>query len=57
MTPTYIGCTSEDSKRVNREGGTNIRVILDSELKKILYRDLARAGQNGRFRRRQDRNR
>jgi DNA-binding PadR family transcriptional regulator len=28
--------------RVNREGGKNIRVILDSELKKILYRDLAR---------------
>jgi len=31
--------------RVNREGGKNVRVILDSELKKILYRDLARAGQ------------
>jgi hypothetical protein len=33
--------------RVNREGGKNIRVILDSELKKILYRELARAGQIG----------
>ncbi len=31
--------------RVNRKGGKNLRVILDSELKKILYRDLARAGQ------------
>jgi hypothetical protein len=31
--------------RVNRQGGKNMRVILDSELKKILYRDLARAGQ------------
>lgn len=32
-------------EKVAREGGKNIRVLLDSELKKILYRDLARAGQ------------
>ena len=30
-----------------REGGINIRVILDSELKKNLYRDLARAERHG----------
>ena len=34
-------------ERIAREGGTNIRVILDSELKKNLYRDLARAERNG----------
>ena len=32
-------------EKAAREGGKNIRVLLDSELKKILYRDLARAGQ------------
>ena len=32
-------------EKANRDGGTNIRVLLDSELKKILYRDLARAGR------------
>src|SRR4029077_7430651 len=32
-------------ENANRDGGTNIRVLLDSELKKILYRDLARAGR------------
>jgi DNA-binding PadR family transcriptional regulator len=32
-------------EKIAREGGTNIRVILDSELKKNLYRDLARAEQ------------
>lgn len=34
-------------ERVARAGGNNIRVILDSELKKNLYRDLARAGRTG----------
>ena len=34
-------------ERIAREGGTNIRVILDSELKKHLYRDLARAKRDG----------
>jgi DNA-binding PadR family transcriptional regulator len=34
-------------ERIAREGGTNIRVILDSELKKHLYHDLARAARNG----------
>jgi len=34
-------------EKIAREGGTNIRVILDSELKKNLYRDLARAEQRG----------
>jgi hypothetical protein len=32
-------------ERASRAGGKNIRVILDSELKRILYRDLARAGE------------
>jgi len=32
-------------ENVNRDGGTKIRVVLDSELKKLLYRDLARAGR------------
>lgn len=34
-------------EKIAREGGTNIRVILDSELKKNLYRDLARAERKG----------
>jgi hypothetical protein len=34
-------------ERIAREGGTNIRVILDLELKKNLYHDLARAARNG----------
>jgi hypothetical protein len=34
-------------EKANREGATNIRVILDSELKRILYRDLARVGEQG----------
>jgi DNA-binding HxlR family transcriptional regulator len=34
-------------EKITREGGTRIRVILDSELKKNLYRDLARAEQKG----------
>ena len=36
-------------EKIAREGGTNIRVILDSELKKNLYRDLARAGTEGQI--------
>jgi hypothetical protein len=34
-------------EKIAREGGTNIRVILDLELKKNLYHDLARAARNG----------
>src|SRR5258708_6749800 len=34
-------------EKIARDGGTNIRVILDSELKKNLYRDLARSEQKG----------
>src|SRR5260370_4515533 len=34
-------------EKIRREGGTNIRVILDSELKKNFYRDLARTEQRG----------
>jgi hypothetical protein len=34
-------------EKIDREGGTNIRVILDSELKKNLYRDLARSERKG----------
>lgn len=34
-------------EKAARDGGKNIRVILDSELKRILYRDLARAGEQG----------
>lgn len=34
-------------EKIAREGGTNIRVILDSELKKNLYRDLARSELKG----------
>lgn len=34
-------------EKIRRDGGTNPRVILDAELKKILYRDLARAKQPG----------
>jgi hypothetical protein len=34
-------------ERIAREGGTNVRVILDSELKKNLYRALARAERQG----------
>lgn len=34
-------------EKIAREGGTNVRVILDSELKKNLYRDLARAERKG----------
>ena len=33
--------------KANRDGGIKIRVVLDSELKKLLYRDLARAGRTG----------
>jgi hypothetical protein len=34
-------------EKANRDGARNIRVILDSELKRILYRDLARADEQG----------
>jgi hypothetical protein len=34
-------------EKVNRTGGTKTRVLLDSELKKLLYRDLARAERLG----------
>jgi hypothetical protein len=34
-------------EKIARAGGTNIRVILDLELKKNLYHDLARAARNG----------
>lgn len=34
-------------EKVNRDRGTTIRVLLDSELKRILYRDLARPGRTG----------
>ncbi len=34
-------------EKIAREGGTNIRVILDSELKENLYRDLSRAEHKG----------
>jgi len=34
-------------EKANQDGAKNIRVILDSELKRILYRDLARAGETG----------
>jgi len=34
-------------EKIAREGGTNMRVILDSELKKNLYRDLARTERKG----------
>jgi len=34
-------------EKVHREGAKNVRVILDSELKRILYRDLARATEQG----------
>lgn len=34
-------------ERVEREGGKNLRVILDSELKRDLYRELAKAGRKG----------
>lgn len=34
-------------EKAGRDGGKNIRVILDSELKRILYRDLARAREQG----------
>jgi hypothetical protein len=34
-------------EKVNRAGGTKTRVLLDSELKRVLYRDLARAGRLG----------
>ena len=33
--------------QVRREGGRNVRVVLDSELKRILYRDLAHADREG----------
>lgn len=34
-------------ERASRDGGKNVRVILDSELKRILYRDLGRASEHG----------
>ena len=34
-------------ENAGQHGGKNIRVILDSELKRTLYRDLARAGEQG----------
>ncbi|MGC2329834.1 MAG: hypothetical protein WA581_00120 [Candidatus Acidiferrales bacterium] len=34
-------------ERIAREGGKNPRVILDSELKRDLYRELAKAGRKG----------
>jgi hypothetical protein len=34
-------------ERAEQDGGKNVRVILDSELKRILYRDLARAADQG----------
>jgi len=34
-------------EKASLDGGKNVRVILDSELKRILYRDLARASEQG----------
>lgn len=34
-------------EKASQDGGKNIRVILDSELKRVLYRDLARSGEQG----------
>jgi hypothetical protein len=34
-------------EKASRDGAKNVRVILDSELKRILYRDLARASEHG----------
>ena len=34
-------------EKASRDGGKNVRVILDSELKRTLYRDLARATEHG----------
>jgi hypothetical protein len=34
-------------EKVSRDGGKNIRVILDAELKRILYRDLVRSSEQG----------
>ena len=36
-------------EQVRRVGGTNVRVVLDSELKRNLYRDLAKAERDGKF--------
>jgi DNA-binding PadR family transcriptional regulator len=35
-------------EQVQREGGTNVRVVLDAELKRNLYRDSAKAEQEGK---------
>ena len=35
-------------EKVQREGGTNVRVVLDAELKRNLYRDLAKAEREGK---------
>ncbi len=34
-------------EKIHREGGTNVRVVLDAELKRNLYRDLAKAEREG----------
>jgi hypothetical protein len=34
-------------ERIQREGGANVRVVLDAELKRNLYRDLAKAEREG----------
>jgi DNA-binding PadR family transcriptional regulator len=34
-------------EKIGEQGARNIRVVLDSELKRILYRDLARPGEDG----------
>jgi hypothetical protein len=36
-------------KQIRHVGGTNVRVVLDSELKRNLYRDLAKAEREGNF--------
>ena len=35
-------------ERIRREGGTNVRVILDAELKRNVYRDMAQAEREGK---------
>lgn len=35
-------------EQIHREGGTNVRVVLDSELKRNLYRDMAQAEGEGK---------
>ena len=44
MTQTSTGFTSKAADKIERGGGRNLHVVLDYELKKRVYHDLAKIG-------------